>query len=70
MKKAVGHLLPYIEEAKNNAGGVAGRGLPPLPKRLLQCPMPMRSGGMPSCGKKWCIVMVPYSKLEWVMSTA
>jgi len=24
MKKAVGHLLPYIEEAKNNAGGVAG----------------------------------------------
>lgn len=24
MKKAVGHLLPYIEEAKNNAGGIAG----------------------------------------------
>lgn len=24
MKKAVGHLLPYIEEAKNNAGGGGG----------------------------------------------
>ena len=24
MKKAVGHLLPFIEEAKNNAGGGGG----------------------------------------------
>ena len=35
MKKAVGHLLPYIEEAKNNAGGGGGDDNAGAVKRLL-----------------------------------
>ena len=38
MKKAVGHLLPYIEEAKNNAGGACTKLCALAPLQVLGFP--------------------------------